>query len=169
MARNQNALPGLLGLLPSSRRATYPLGNAAVRAGRVLITAYLELHMCYMSARSHTQCNPSTHGGSRGIPHLSKTALVTLFVIPLAHFPRPRCSPTTATALWSVAEGTGPEGSRRCYQVVLTARRLPNGDAPPIRLSVASGSISYLVQGRKRGYILQLFLFGNEKEQAGCI
>ena len=48
-----------------------------------------------------------------------------------------------------MTEGTGPEGSRRCYHIVLTARRLPNGDAPPIWLSVASGSISYLVQDRK--------------------
>lgn len=68
-----------------------------------------------------------------------------------------------------MTEGTGPEGSRRCYHIVLTARRLPNGDAPPIWLSVASGSISYLVQDRKGDMFSWLFLFEDETGELGYI
>ena len=44
--------------------------------------------------------------------------------------------------LYYTCGGTGSEGCRQRHDLVLTARRLPNGDAPLVWPSGASGSMT---------------------------
>ena len=75
----------LLGLLPGSRRATYPLGDTAVRAGRALVAAYLcarERVLCQPAASTSAAYHPMIRGNKGAIAARELAASLSPFRYP---------------------------------------------------------------------------------------